>query len=230
MNYAIIFAGGTGTRMKSDIPKQFMEIENKPILVHTLEVFQKSDLIDSIIIVCLKNYVSIVNDYRDTYSITKLNKVLSGGSSAFDSQRIGIEYVNSIKNTDFDIVFIHDGVRPLIDNELLINCYNTVLNYGTAITISPAAETIGLVNEDNKIIRTVPRQDCVLARAPQVFYVKDIYNAHKKAAEQNKEYIDSASMLLEQGMHLKTVEGPTKNIKITTQFDYELCKMILKGK
>lgn len=228
MNYAVIFAGGTGSRMKSTTPKQFMLINDKPILVHTLSVFQSSQDIDSILVVCLKDYINTVKDYIKKYNLNKIIGVIPGGKTAFESQKIGISYLKNI-SSDGDIVFIHDGVRPLINCKLIKDCLGSVKQFGTAITISPAAETIAILNEKTEIVDTMPRQNCMLARAPQAFYLSDIYNAHLRAAKDNKEYIDSASMMLDQGHKLNVVEGPTENIKITTQYEYALCKLLIGG-
>lgn len=229
MNFAIIFAGGTGTRMKSDTPKQFMLINKKPILVHTIEKFQNSKIIDKIVVVCLKNYISTVYDYISLYNLTKVVDVISGGKTAFESQQLGIKKVNELSFGKEDIVFIHDGVRPLINEDLIKVCYDEVLKNGSAITASPASETIAVLNESSKISNTIPRQNCVLARAPQVFYLKDIAEAHRIAKDKNMEYIDSASMFLDQGKKLNIIVGPVENIKITTQFDFALCTLLLGG-
>ena len=229
MNYAIVFAGGTGVRMNSSVPKQFLPIQGKPVLVHTLEKFQQSEIIDRIIVVCLKEYISLVNEFSKQYELTKISQVVPGGKTAFESQKIGIEAVYRETQNDNTGIFIHDGVRPLINNELINRCFEELKKTGSAITVSPAAETIAVFNENKKIVKTMPRQNCVLARAPQVFYLKDIYEAHQKAAKENKEYIDSASMFLDQGKTLGIVEGPTENIKITTQYDYLVSKLLLCG-
>ena len=163
MNFAIIFAGGTGTRMNSDIPKQFMLIDNKPILVHTLEIFQNSSVIDKIIVICLKDYINQVLKYAYDYNLNKIIDVIPGGATAFESQKLGIKRVKDISLSKEDIVFIHDGVRPLINGELIETCYKEVLANGSAITISPASETVAILNNASHITHTIPRQDCVLA-------------------------------------------------------------------
>ena len=213
MNFAIIFAGGTGTRMNSDIPKQFMLINNKPILVHTIEKFQISKVIDKIVVVCLKEYIDKVFNYARDYKLNKVIDVIPGGSTAFESQRLGIKRIKELSLGDKDIVFIHDGVRPLISSELINTCYKEVLENGSAVTVSPASETIAVLNKSSHITHTIPRQDCVLARAPQVFFLKDIIEAHEIAKKDNREYIDSASMLLDQGKKLNIIVGPFENIK-----------------
>lgn len=229
MNYALIFASGTGNRMHASIPKQFIVINDKPIIVHTVDVFNESPIIDKIVIVTIDEYINRVNGYIKQYHLDKVIDVIPGGTTAMESQRNGVEYIRSIAN-DNDVIFIHDGVRPFIDNELLEKCLDKVSECGMAITISPASETVAILNDKLNIGDILPRQDCVLARAPQVFYVKDIYNAHMRAKEEEKSYIDSASMMKDQGYQLAVVEGPIENIKITTPYDLKLCELLMKEK
>lgn len=230
MNFAIIFAGGTGSRMNSSIPKQFLLINKKPILVYTIEKFQNSAIIDKIVISCLDSYISKVFELVKKYKLTKVIDVIPGGKSAFESQKKAIKYIINHSPSNNDIVFIHDGVRPFINDNLLINCLQETKIRGSAITVSPASETIATVGTNSEIVHTTPRQSCVLARAPQVFYIKDIYEAHLKAEKNDKEYIDSASMMIDQGKKLGIVYGPVDNIKITTQFDYQIATLLIKDK
>lgn len=228
MVYVVIFAGGVGHRMASDTPKQFLLIKEKPILVHTINIFNASPVVDRIVVVVLNNYLNTAKDLVKQYKLDKVAYVVAGGSSAFDSQFIGIsKIVKELKPLENDIVIVHDGVRPFINDELIQKCVNTVRKYGSAITVSPASETVGVINKDKQIQYTLPRQDCYLARAPQCFYLKDLYQSHIKALKDKKTYIDSASMMLDQGYSLHPVEGPIENIKITTQYDYILAKLLL---
>lgn len=229
MNYAVIFAGGVGSRMGAKQPKQFLEINNKPIIVHTLSIFNSNKNIDKIIVVSAKEYIELVEKLTHDYALNKVIKVVEGGSSAIESQFNGIKEIMNSECFDNDIVLIHDGVRPFIDGNLINRCIEEVKKTGTAITVSPAAETIATL-DNGVIIQTVPRENCLIARAPQCFYVKDIYNAHLLARKKNKTYIDSASMFLDQGKQLNPVFGPDRNIKITTPYDYEIAKLLLGDK
>ena len=228
MVYAIIFAGGVGTRMGSDIPKQFLEINKKPILMHTIEVFSQCNLVNNILVVSKKEYIDIAKDLIHKYNLCKVIDVISGGTTAFESQRIGVNYINQISNNYDDIVIVHDGVRPFVNDELIEKCINGAKEKGSAVTVSPAFETIAIINGNNEITQTVPRQNCLIARAPQAFYFKDLYEAHQRAIKENKEYIDSASMMLDQGKSLNPILGPNGNIKITTQYDYLIAKLLFK--
>lgn len=230
MNYVVIFAGGVGSRMGSALPKQFLEIDDKPIIAYTIEKFNNSNLVDAIVIVTLSNYVERVKEIVSKHSFKKVVFVTEGGDTAFASQFNGIKFLTSISKSEEDIVLIHDGVRPLINEELIQKCIEGVKEKGSAITVSPAFETIALVDSDRQINRTVPRQDCLIARAPQAFYLEDLYNAHIRAKKDNKVYIDSASMMLDQGISLNPIIGPDENIKITTQYDYQIAALLIRDR
>lgn len=143
MNIAVIFAGGTGQRMNTaSKPKQFLELHSKPIIVYTLEYFQSHSQIDSIIVVCLSNWIDYCKELLQKYHITKVLKVVSGGNSGQESIFNGLEAANQISNDENAIVLIHDGVRPLINEKLITNCIAAVKESGSAITVSPAIETV----------------------------------------------------------------------------------------
>lgn len=228
MNYVVIFAGGVGSRMGASLPKQFLIVNDKPIIAHTIEKFNNSKSIASIVIVTIKEYITFVKDIVQKYGFHKVIHVVPGGHTAFESQFIGVSFLNSICMNKDDIVLIHDGVRPFIDDELIKKCINGVKEKGSAVTVSPAFETVAILGVNNQITKTVPRQDCLIARAPQAFYFKDLYKAHRRAREEGKEYIDSASMMLDQGKSLNPIIGPDKNIKITTQYDYQIASLLIK--
>ena len=230
MNYAIIFAGGVGSRLGSNIPKQFLEIENVPILIRTIQHFDNCALIDQIIVISKKEYVEKTQQLIESFNIKKIIAVLIGGITAFESQQNGVDFVSKHSMSKEDIVLVHDGVRPFISEELIKSCISAVKEKGTAITVSPAFETIAIKNKKGSINETIPRQDCLIARAPQAFYVKDLVNAHCRAKKENKTYIDSASMMLDQNIALNPIMGPDENIKITTQYDYLVAKLLVKEK
>lgn len=231
MVYAVIFAGGVGHRMGSDTPKQFLEINGIPILVHTIEKFASCRIINRIILVVLHDYMEYINNLVKKYKLEKVFDVVAGGGSALESQFLGLQKINDCYGIyNDDIVLIHDGVRPFINEDLINNCVKSVKEFGSAITVSPASETVGVVENKKQVKYTLPRQNCYILRAPQCFYLRDIYNAHSKAKEENKTYVDSASLMLDQGHTLNPVVGPIENIKITTQYDYMLAKLLLGDK
>lgn len=232
MNYAVIFAGGVGRRMKSEsIPKQFLKIQDKPIIAYTIEHFENHDEIDAICVVMVEDWLEHTREIIKEYGFTKIKWLVPGGKSALESQYNGLLAVAGCGLEQQDIVLIHDGVRPLIDRQVISNCIRGVKAHGSAVTVAPAIETIIQVDDDNMIWQTIPRDACQLARAPQAFYAMDILRVHERSIhEQFHTFIDSTSMMLHYGYKIHTVEGPSENIKITTPADYYVCKALLEAK
>lgn len=230
---ALVFAGGVGSRMNVKArPKQFLEIHDKPIIVHTIEAFEKHPEIDAVCVVMVESWLDHMRELVKTFRLTKVRWVIAGGDSALASQYNGLSAIASAKDrTEEDVVLIHDGVRPLINGELISDCIASVKQYGSGVTVAPAIETIAQVNENGEIIKTIPRQDCHLARAPQCFYLKDILAMHEKArADGVGPFIDSTSMFLYYGKPVHIVEGPAENIKVTTPSDFYTAKALLDAR
>ncbi len=229
MNVAVIFAGGTGKRMNSRAkPKQFLEIHGKPVLIYTLEKFQHHKDIDAIVLVCLETWLNYARELIKKYHLTKVKGVVSGGHSGQKSIFHGLEEAVKISSGNNDIVLIHDGVRPMIDEETISNCLDCVKKHGNAITTTKAIETIFANSREGKVGSIFNRSQCLMARAPQCFYLSDIYNAHLKAQQENKDdFIDSAMLMQHYGEDLYTVDGPSENIKITTPTDFYLFRALL---
>ena len=219
-NIAVIFAGGTGKRMNtSSKPKQFLELYGKPILVYTIEKFNNHPEIDGIILVVLETWITYCEELINKYKQNKVKAIIAGGETALESQRNGLLKAQELFGPD-SIVLIHDGVRPLIDEETISNNIECVKDHGSAVTVTPAIETITIKSQSGEIQQIIERSKVEMARAPQSFFLKDILEAHKKAAETNQDFIDSASMMLHYGYKLFSVEGTPENIKITTPNDY----------
>lgn len=231
MNIAVIFAGGTGQRMNSvAIPKQFLVVHGKPILVHTLEKFQNCSEVDKIIVVSLESYIDTVKQYKDIFGINKLVDVVVGGATGQESIFNGLVAVKKISSSNNDIVLIHDGVRPIIDNETIIKNIECVKTNGSAITVARSIETALIVENDN-VEEVIDRSKCFLGRAPQSFYLSEILEAHNKALKMGKrDFIDSAMLMKFFGKKLFTVDGPAYNIKVTTQLDFFMFKAMLDAK
>lgn len=229
-NIAIIFAGGVGQRMQNGaLPKQFLELHGKPIIIYTLEKFQTNSQIDSIVVVCVSGWEDYLQKKLELFGITKVDKILTGGETAIKSQFIGLDYVQSqISEGEDDVVLLHDGVKPLIDKNTIDKNIESVHQNGSAITVVPAIETIGFKGESGKLERTFDRSKCVMARAPQSYYLSDIYNLHLRAQkDQRNDFVDSATMMQYYDHELYTVEGQTNNIKITTPTDFYIFRAIL---
>ena len=177
MNIAMIFAGGSGVRMGAGIPKQFLEINGKPILVYTVQTFQYHNMIDKIYISTLKDYIPYVEELVQEYRLDKVAAVIAGGDTAQDSIYNCLKKGES-ENPGDSIVLLHDGVRPLITYEVITGNIESVKAHNTAITCTPCYETI-LISRDTKHVDSVPyRKETFAAQAPQSFYLSDIISAH----------------------------------------------------
>ncbi len=232
MNRVLIFAGGTGQRMgTSSVPKQFLLAYSKPIIVHTIEHFQKCNRIDSIVVVCLEEYIPYMNSLVAEYKLTKVVSVVPGGDCGQASIFNGLkELVRLYGQNNDDIVLIHDGVRPLISEQLISDNIDCVLSNGNSITVAKAVETVVLLN-DETVDKVMDRKYCNIAKAPQCFYLKDIYANHLRAIEEGKlDFIDSAMLMQHYGAKIHTVQCSSENLKITTPMDYYLFKAILDAR
>jgi len=224
MNVAVIFAGGSGARMNTKSrPKQFLELNGKPIIIYTLEIFDNHLEIDAIVVVCLESWIPFLKKMLNKFEIDKVISIVPGGSTGQESIFIGLcaaeEYAKA-KNDANVIVLIHDGVRPLITEDTISDNISMVKEVGSCITVVPATETFVVTSEDGDL-HLPNRTKCRLARAPQSFYLKDIISAHRKSREEgNKQFIDSCSLMNYYGYKLGLIEGPMENIKITTPSDY----------
>lgn len=232
MNIALIFAGGAGARMNSKTkPKQFLSLHGKDIIVYTLEIFQEHPEIDKILLVCVSDWIEYMRNLITKYNLTKVMDVIPGGTSTQDSQYKGISYLMNNHIPDDAIILIHDGVRPLVDVETISRNIASVKEYGSAVTVTPAIETIIYVNDDDAMNQVVDRKKCRMAKAPQSYRLGDIYAVHSKALSEGKiDFIDSACMMQHYGRNVHTVEGNTENIKITTPIDFYLFRAIVEAR
>lgn len=232
MNIAIIFAGGVGSRMHSkDLPKQFLRIYDKPIIIHTIEHFESNSKIDAIIVVCNKDWTSYFKDLLVKYSIKKIKAIVPGGETGQLSIYNGLVAAEKISNGENSIVLIHDGVRPLISSELISQNIESVQKYGSSITSGIVKETIVEIDSAGNIQNVPDRIHSRVAKAPQSFWLKDILAAHRTALQSGKtDFIDSCSMMHFYGYPLHMIDGPYENIKITTPEDFYTMRAILQVK
>lgn len=230
MNYAVIFAGGTGTRMNTKTrPKQFLTLHGKEIIIYTLEHFENHPEIDGISVVCIEGWIDYLKKLLDKYQIKKVKWISPGGSTGQESIYNGLNAMRG-QIPDDSVVLIHDGVRPLINEELISNNIKTAKEKGAAVTVVPATETVMLVDENNAIVESVDRHKCRVVRAPQSFTYKNLLDAHDKArAAGINNIIDSATMMTGEGYTLYPVEGKPENIKITTPSDYYTFRAIVEA-
>lgn len=232
MNVALIFAGGVGRRMQNPgLPKQFMDIFGKPVLIRTLENFQNDPSIDEIYIVMVKDYVQYTKDLIQQYNISKVRSIVYGGESGQDSIYNGLYEIKKYHNNDNPIILIHDGVRPIIENDLIQRNIESVKEFKSAISSIPAHET-EIIVKDNHVEQIIDRNTAQIARAPQSFFLEDILKAHKEARNNNDHsMIDSCSMMNKYSdIPLHTIQTIPENIKITTPIDYHLVKTLFSIK
>ena len=233
MNIAVIFAGGVGSRMHSkDKPKQFLELHDKPIIIHTLEHFEKHSMIDAIVVVCIEGWIPYLNDLLYKYRIEKVKMVVPGGETGQLSIYNGLKAAEEIAQDEKSIVLIHDGVRPLINEKLITDNIQSVIETGSSITTGNVTETILVVNGEDSSINYVPsRKDSRVAKAPQSFWLKDILAAHERSlADGETNCIDSCTMMQKYGYKLHLIDGPSENIKITTPTDFYIMRAMLDAK
>ncbi|MBO5387061.1 MAG: 2-C-methyl-D-erythritol 4-phosphate cytidylyltransferase [Lachnospiraceae bacterium] len=234
MNIALIFAGGSGTRMNTKSrPKQFLEMNGKPIIIHTIEYFENCKDIDKIVVVCIEDWIERFGKMLTKYNITKVERVVPGGATGQLSIYNGLCAAREVAGDKLSesVVLIHDGVRPLITEQLILDNIAMVKEKGSAITVTPATETIIQVNENNEISNVVDRNSCYTAKAPQSFFLKDILAVHEKALSEGKDnMIDSATMMRTYGHVLHTVVGPVENIKITNPTDFYIFRSIYEAR
>lgn len=232
MNVAIIIAGGSGNRMGQDIPKQFINVYDKPVLIYTLESFQNHPQIDAIEVVCIDGWHEILEAYAKQFNISKLKWIISGGKTGQESIRNGV-YNLKDKVSNNDIIIIHDGIRPLVDSSVLTDVINKARQYGNAVTSMPYNEQIFVINpEDNTTtFQYIPRETLRRVATPQAYRFDLLNEKYHEAYEKQIGIYGSAytnTMMVELGVKLHFAAGSDKNIKLTTKDDLEMFKAYLK--
>ncbi|CDD55610.1 MULTISPECIES: IspD/TarI family cytidylyltransferase [unclassified Clostridium] len=229
MNTAIILAGGTGQRMHQEIPKQFINVNDKPLIIYTLEAFQKHPQIDSILVVCIDGWHDILKAYARQNHISKLKWVISGGSTGQESIRNGVFALENECKED-DIVVIHDGIRPLVDENVLSDVIVKCGIYGNAVTSLPYNEQIFVKKDEETTEQYIPRETLRRVSTPQAYKYGTLLRSYKRAFEEKIGIYGSSytnTMMTDLGETLHFAAGSDKNIKITTQDDLELFKALL---
>ncbi len=230
---AIIVAGGSGNRMGQDIPKQFIHVYDKPILIYTLEGFQRHAQVDSIGVVCLAGWKDIVWAYAKQFNIDKLEWVIDGGDSVQESIRNGVFSLEG-KLCCEDIVIIHDGIRPLVDESVLTDVIVKCKAYGNAVTSLAYNEQIFVIDKDNPEITKeyIPRETLRRVSTPQAYKFEILYKKYYEAFDKGIGITGSAytnTMMVDLGEELHFAAGSDKNIKLTTRDDLEMFKAYLKS-
>ena len=232
MNIAVIFAGGAGKRMNSkDIPKQFLDLFGKPIIIRTLEHFGNNAQTDAVVIACLEEYIQYLSDLLQRYGIRKVRRIVPGGETGQLSIYNGLLAAREVAGQEDAVVLIHDGVRPLITDDLITRNIETVRKYGNCITSGMVQETIAEV-DDEGVVRSVPdRKNSRVAKAPQSCRLSELLSVHEQAMKDGVyNTIDTCTLLNAYGIKLHMIDGPAENIKITTREDYFLARTLLEAR
>lgn len=231
MNVAIIIAAGSGHRMGQDIPKQFINVYDKPVLLYTLENFQNHPQIDAIEVVTLEGWVDFVWAYARQFGISKLQWVIPGGATGQESIRNGVYNLEG-KCTEDDIIVIHDGIRPLVDETVLTDVLNVCIQRGNAVTSMPYNEQIFLVDDETSTTKYIPRETLRRVSTPQAYKFGKLNWAYHEAFAKEIGIYGSAytnTMMADLGERLYFAAGSDRNIKLTTKGDLELFKAYLKS-
>jgi len=229
MTTALVFAGGTGRRMNSrSKPKQFLEMHGKPIIIYTLEHFEYHEEVDHIVIVCLADWIEVLEGLLKCYGITKVRKIIPGGETGHDSIYQGLKAMKEFSSDD-DIVLIHDGVRPLITEELISENIEAVKKYGNAITAEPVRESVVRSMDGESICEVPPRNQMYVAKAPQSFRYQDILRLYERSKEDGVRSIDSSHLcnLYHVDMHL--IMSTKNNLKITEPADFYIYRALYEA-
>lgn len=229
MNIALLIAGGSGNRMGQDIPKQFMHVDNCPIIIHTMLAFQRHPDISAIAVVCLKGWETVLQSYANQFNVTKLKWIFPGGDTGMESIHNGIYGLKDAGCDNEDLVLIHDAVRPLLNQDIISSNIAICKAYGYAITGIKCREAI-LESEDGFTTNTsIPRDKLIRTQTPQTFRLGNIIQVHEEAKLKGiVNSVASCTLVAEVGgrdMHI--VPGSEKNIKITTVEDLEILKALM---
>ena len=231
MNIALIIAGGSGSRMGQDIPKQFINVFDKPILVYTLQSFQDHPLIDAIEVVCIEGWHSVLWAYAKQFGIDKLKWVIPGGATGQESIRNGVFYLEDKVSAD-DVIIVHDGIRPLVDATVLTDVIEKCEKYGNAVTSMPYNEQIVVIDDEISTVRYIPRETLRRVSTPQAYRFSLLDSRYHEAFEKGigiKGSHYTNTMMVELGERLYFAAGSDKNIKLTTKDDLEMFKAYLKS-
>lgn len=230
-NIALIIAGGVGARMGQDIPKQFLNVYDKPVIIYTLEAFQKHPQIDGIEVVCIDDWKGALSAYAKQFGIAKLENIVSGGKNGQDSIRNGLYDIASRHKDSDDVVLVHDAIRPMVSEEIITNNIKVCREYGNAITVIPCNAAMLKTYDSFSTTEQVPRNNLKETQTPQAFFIQDLMDAHREALEKGiTNSVASCTMYIELGKKLYMSEGAEKNLKLTTTEDIEIFKSLLNSK
>ena len=230
MNVAIILAGGHGSRTEQDIPKQFMNIYEKPLIIYTLENFQNNPEIDAIEVVCLDGWHEVLRAYAKQYGIDKLQWIISGGADGQESISKGVMNLADVCSEN-DVILIHDAIRPFIPGEIITDAIVTCRKYGSGLSAVRCQETIVHTEDGVEGNENIDRKEVMRVQTPQAYLygkAKWAYEEAERRGITGEVYINT--LMLHLGEHVFFSKGTEKNVKITTIDDLELFKSLLRMK
>lgn len=226
----LLIAGGSGNRMHQDIPKQFITVYERPVIVYTMEAFQKHPEIDAIAVVCIEGWEQVLWAYAKQFNITKLKYVIQGGKNGQDSIRNGVYELEKHYEKD-DIVLIHDAIRPMVSAEIISDCISKTKKFGNAITVIPCAEAMLQTEDGLSSTGSYSRDKLKRTQTPQGFTIHNICDLHRRALEAGiTNSVASCTLMIEMGEQVYFSTGSEKNIKLTTVEDIDIFKALLKAK
>lgn len=227
MNIALLTAAGVGSRMHLDIPKQFLYIEGKPVILYTMEAFQRHPQIDAIIVVTLENWKETVYVYARDYGINKLKWVVTGGETGQESIKKGIEELTKCCSME-DVIMVHDGNRPFVSEEIISDSLATYKEYGSAVAAMPCVEAIFRSSDGRASDDSIPREQLFRTQTPHTYALGKLIWAHKRAEEMGIENTAATCVLMQIfGETIYFSRGSEKNLKLTTQDELDIFKAMI---
>ena len=227
MNIALIIAGGSGHRMQNEVPKQFLNVYDKPVIVYTLQAFQKHPNIDEIGVVCIDGWHEVLRAYARQYQIDKLKWIVSGGENGQSSIRNGV-FEAERRYAPEDIILIHDAIRPMVSQEIISDCIIQCQKHGSAISVLPCNTAVLHYDEENASTCVVPRNELALTQTPQAFPLGKLAGIHREALERGiTNSVATCTLMVEMGEKVYFSIGEETNIKLTTPGDLKIFKALL---
>ena len=229
-NVALIIAGGLGNRMGQSIPKQFLTVNERPVIIYTLEAFQKHPEIDAIEVVCIEGWQSVLQAYANQFNITKLKYIVSGGKNGQDSIRNGVYELEKHFDSN-DIVLIHDAIRPMVSADIISDCIRVTREKGNAIAVIPCMEAMMQTENGEVSVGSYPRERLKRTQTPQGFHIGEICDLHRRALKAGiTNSVASCTLMIEMGEQVHFSIGSEKNIKLTTVEDIDIFQALLMAR
>lgn len=227
MNIALIIAGGSGKRMHNEIPKQFLNVNDKPVIIYTLEAFQSHPDIDEIGIVCLDGWHDILRAYTRQYKIDKMKWIVSGGENGQSSIRNGV-FEAEKRYEASDILLVHDAIRPMVSHEIISDCIVQCKKYGSAVAVTPCNTVVLRKTTDATSSEVVLRNQLAITQTPQAFPIGKLADIHRKALEKGiTNSVASCTLMIEMGEEVHFSIGSEINIKLTTPDNIKIFRALL---